>query len=548
MSTTHVLASLAGAIALLLWGIHMVHTGVLRAFGGDLRRFLGTALKSRWRALLAGVGVTAVLQSSTATAMMATSFAAEGVVDLVPAMAVMLGANVGTTLITQVLSFDVTIVFPLLIAVGVAAFRLGRRSRTRDLGRVAIGLGLMLLALHLLVATIEPIEAAPELRAVLAALGRDPLMAAAVAAAFTWAAHSSVATMLFVMSLAAARLVPPEAALAMVVGANLGSAVNPLLAAGRGDRSRRRLPAVNLANRLVGCALALPLLGPAATLLARFDDAPARLAANFHTVFNLLLAAAFILPLPWIARAAERLLPAGPAGDDPGKARHLDAGHVHMPPVALANAAREVLRLADVVETMLRGSREVFRTGDRRRVAEIRRMDDVLDRLHAAVHCYLAQVGGGELGEDEARRSTEILSFAVNLEHIGDIVDKSLMELAAKRIRHHVALPAEALAELDEMHDRLLAHLALAVTVVMTGDTAAARRLVAEKDRFRELERRFTRRVFGRVNRGEAESVETAGLRLDVIRDLKRIEAHVAAAAYPLLEAAGELRPTRLAV
>ncbi|BBK34495.1 phosphate:Na+ symporter [Stella humosa] len=547
MSTSHVLVSLAGAIALLLWGIHMVHSGVLRAFGANLRHVLGVGLKTRARAFAAGLGVTAILQSSTATAMMATSFAAGGMVELAPALAVMLGANVGTTLITQVLSFDIAMVFPVLLVAGVFAFRNGRLSRTRDLGRVAIGLGLMLLALHLLVATIEPLEQLPGLRAVLAALTGEPLIALLLAAVLTWAAHSSVATILLVMSLAGAQMLTPTAVMAMVLGANLGSAINPLLAGGHGGAARLRLPLGNLANRLLGCALLLPLLGPLAEWLGRIDPDPTRLAVNFHTGFNLLLAAVFILPLPWIARLLQRLLPDAPVVDDPARARHLDPADIDTPAVALANATREILRMTEVLETMLRGSREVFRTADRRRVAEIRRMDDTLDGLYAQVHRYLAAIGHDGMDEEDGRRLTELLAFAVNLEHAGDIVEKNLMELAAKRIKQHMVLPGEATAEIDEMHRRLIEHLQLAVTVLMTGDGDAARRLVVEKDRFRNLERAASGRLIGRARSGRAEGVEEAGLRLDVARDLKRIEAHLAAAAYPLLEASGELRPSRLA-
>lgn len=547
MSTTHVLVSLAGAIALLLWGIHMVHSGVLRAFGADLRHLLGRALKTRLHAFAAGAAVTTIIQSSTATAMMATAFAGGGLVGLAPALAVMLGANVGTTLITQVLSFDVALVFPLLLVAGVIAFRHGRRSRTRDLGRVAIGLGLMLLALHLLVGTIEPLEQLPEVRAVLLAVTREPVAAVLLATLLTWAAHSSVATILLVMSLAAAQLLTPVAALAMVLGANLGSAINPLIAAGRGEPARLRLPLGNLANRLLGCAVALPLLAPLAGLFAAIDPDPGRMAVNFHTAFNLALAALFILPLPWIARLLERLLPDRPAADDETRARHLDPSDVATPNLALANATREVLRMTDVLEAMLRGSREVFRSGDRRRVAEIRRMDDVLDGLYLQIHRYLAAIGHDGMDEDEGRRLTELLAFAVNLEHAGDIVEKNLMELAAKRIKHQLALPGEAAAEIDEMHRRLVENLRLAVTVLMTSDGEAARRLVVEKDRFRRLERQASDRVIGHARAGRSDGLEAAGLRLDVVRDLKRIEAHLAATAYPLLEASGELRPSRLA-
>src|SRR5271170_4591638 len=223
------LLDLAGSVALLLWGLHMVQTGIQRGFGPDLRRVLGTALGNRLAAFAAGVGVTAILQSSTATGLMVSGFAAGGAVALVPALAVMLGANVGTTLIVQLLSFDVAQVAPALILLGVIMFRRAGTPRSRDLGRVAIGLGLMLLSLHQLVSLISPYEDLPNLRIVLGAITTTPVLDVLLAAGLTWAAHSSVAIVLLVMSLASKGVVPPHAAFALVLGANLGTALNPLL-------------------------------------------------------------------------------------------------------------------------------------------------------------------------------------------------------------------------------------------------------------------------------------------------------------------------------
>ena len=213
-----VLLDLVGGIALLLWGLHMVQSGILRAFGADLRRFLGVALRNRFTAFLAGIGTTALLQSSTATALMTSTFVADGLVGLVPALAIMLGANVGTTLIVQVLSFNVAGIAPVLFVLGLVAFRSGPRSRIKDLGRVSIGLGLMLLALHILLDTLAPAENAPSVGVIMNAITGDPVLCIVVAAAITWAVHSSVASVLLIMSLAYAHFITPEAALALVLG------------------------------------------------------------------------------------------------------------------------------------------------------------------------------------------------------------------------------------------------------------------------------------------------------------------------------------------
>src|SRR6201996_3992142 len=210
-----VLLDLMGGVALLLWGLHMVHSGILRAFGPDLRRLLSKALGNRFQAFAAGLGLTAILQSSTATALITSSFTAEGLVGLVPAMAIMLGANVGTTLIVQVLSFNISALAPVLFVLGLVAFRGGARSRIKDLGRVSIGLGLMLLALHILLDTLAPAESAPGMRVLLGAITGDPVLCIIIGAIVTWAVHSSVASVLLIMSLAYAQFVPPAAAPAL---------------------------------------------------------------------------------------------------------------------------------------------------------------------------------------------------------------------------------------------------------------------------------------------------------------------------------------------
>src|SRR5579864_7385361 len=320
-----VLLDLMGGVALLLWGLHMVHSGILRAFGPDLRRLLAGALRNRFAAFAAGLGLTALLQSSTATALITSSFAAEGLVSLVPALAIMLGANVGTTLIVQVLSFNVSALAPVLFLVGVTAFKRGGQTRSRDLGRVAIGVGLMVLSLHILLDTLAPAEDAPAVRTLLSAATNEPLLCLLMAAALTWAAHSSVAVVLLVMSLAYSQFITPVAALALILGANLGSAINPLVEGSRADNpATRRLPLGNLLNRLVGCALVLPFLNPIARLIAEIEPNPSRMAADFHTAFNLVLALVFIGLLDPLAALLRRLLPESARPTDPATPLYLD--------------------------------------------------------------------------------------------------------------------------------------------------------------------------------------------------------------------------------
>ena len=537
-----VLLDLMGGVALLLWGLHMVLSGVLRAFGPDLRRSLSKALGNRFTAFGAGLGLTALLQSSTATGLMTASLAADGVVSLVPALAIMLGANVGTTLIVQVLSFNISAVAPVLFVVGLVTFRAGGGSLTKALGRVAIGLGLTLLALHILLDTLAPAEQAPAVRALLAAVTTDPVLCVIIAAALTWAAHSSVAVVLLVMSLAYSQFVTEPAALALVLGANLGSAINPLLEAGvRGDPASRRLPVGNMLNRLVGVLIALPFLQPIARELAALQPDAAKMTAEFHMLFNVALALLFIGLLDPVAWLLVRLLPEKKQTADASVPRYLDEAALENPPLALANAARETLRMGDTVEAMLREVMAALMANDRKLASDVSRLDNVVDRLNEAIKLYITKLTRDSLDEREGRRAMEIVSFTINLEHIGDIIDKNLCELATKKIKRRYQFSAEGAAELTAFHKRVVESLQSAFGIFMTGDVEAAKKLLREKAELRKAELEAADRHFERLREGRPESLETTSLHLDILADLKRIHSHICSVAYPVLEAAGEL-------
>ena len=537
-----VLLDLMGGVALLLWGLHMVLTGVLRAFGPNLRRFLDKALRDRFTAFVAGLGLTALLQSSTATGLMTTSLAADGLVSLVPALAIMLGANVGTTLIVQVLSFNVSAVAPVFFIVGVITFRAGGQSLTRALGRIAIGLGLTLLALHILIDTLAPAEQAPLARALFASVTHDPVLCIVIAAALTWAAHSSVAVVLLVMSLAYSHFVSAEAAMALVLGANFGSAINPLIEGGiHGNPASRRLPLGNLINRLVGILVVLPFLPALAQELSMFQPDAAKMTAEFHLLFNVALAAIFIGLLDPVAALLVRVLPERKQTEDASVPRYLDEAALETPPLALANAARETLRMGDTVEVMLRDVMAALMNNDRALVSKVSRLDNVVDRLNEAIKLYITKLTRDALDEREGRRAMEIVSFTINLEHVGDIIDKNLCELATKKIKRGYQFSPEGAAELTAFHKRVCESLQAAFGIFMTGDVEAARKLLREKVELRKAEIEAADRHFERLREGRPESLETTSLHLDALADLKRIHSHICSVAYPVLEAAGEL-------
>jgi phosphate:Na+ symporter len=375
---------------------------------------------------------------------------------------------------------------------------------------------------------------------VLGAITGDPVICVLVGAGVTWAAHSSVAAVLLVMSLAYAQFLSPASALALVLGANLGSAVNPVLeGVRRDDLTSYRLPAGNLLNRLVGVVLFLPFLPMIADALQRLEPNMVKMTAAFHIAFNVALAVGFIGLLDPLAALLVKVFPARKAAADPFAPRHLDPSALETPSLALVAAARETLRMGDFVEVMLRQVMTALLTNDRTLALDVSRMDNAVDRLDEGIKLYVTRLTRGSLEEREGRRAMEIIAFVINLEHIGDIIDKNLCELATKKIKHRLQFSGEGAAELAAFHKRVLESLTLAFAVFMTGDANDARKLIAEKTQLRNAELAAAERHLERLREGRPETLETTSLHLDVLRDLKRIHSHICSVAYPVLEAAG---------
>ncbi len=546
MGATETLLNIIGGVALLLWGTRMVRTGMTRAFGADLRKVVARGTANRLAAFAAGLGVTILLQSSMATALILVSFAGRGLIALTPALAVMLGADVGTTLVAQVLSLDVFWLSPLLILAGVLSFRSAEGGRPRHLGRVAIGVGLMLLALRLIVATSAPLRDSAALAQIIAPIADEPLLALLLAAALTWLTHSSLAVVLLIMSLAQVGIAPIGLALVLVLGANVGGALAPMTSLLGAPNEVRRVPLTNAAMRLVGALAALPLLPLVMPYLAMLEPEAGRMVVNLHTGFNLALALIFLPLISFLAAAATRLLPDTKAGEGEAEIHYLNDADLDEPTVALANAARETLRMGDVVTAMLADTIVVFRANDGGLAREVSRLDDRVDVKHEAIKFYLTEASRREMDEAEARRTVDVLSFTTNLEHVGDIIDKNLMELAEKKIANRLSFSPEGQAEIEAFHAQVAENLQLALSVFVSGDKTLARRLLGQKVVIRDLERQAVNAHLDRLKRGLPETLETSRIHLDVIRDLKRINSHLTSVAYPILEAAGELRESRL--
>ncbi|WP_323017167.1 Na/Pi cotransporter family protein [Castellaniella sp.] len=548
MRELQVIVAFSGFIALLLWGVHMVQTGVQRAFGKNLGLWMGRAMGSLPRAFGTGLLVTAAIQSSTATGLMIAGFAMDGLVSLVPGLAAMLGANVGTTLIVQALSFNPTMLAPGLILIGVWMFRHYAPGRTRDLGRAFIGLGLLLLSLDELVSMFEPLNSAPMLGTALEALGEAPLLALLASTALTWASHSSVAVVVLIMSLAHHGLADPTLAYTLVLGANLGTAINPVLEGGHDDNpASRRLPAGNLGTRIIGCLLGMALLPWAPDIMQALGQDSAHGVANFHLIFNLIVAACFMPLLRPYARLLQRLLPQRSNPDDPARPRYLDESAREVPAVALGQAAREALRLTDLLRESLQLTQRALLQDDGQAIGRARYLNSVIGELDQSVTTYLATLDQESLSPDDEQYLKAILSFSMNMAHAASVSGMGLLGHASRLHKKHWALDSEQQAELSSTLDRLLRNLRQAASLFVSGDRQVARNLAFEKEYFRNLETKAADRHLERIKTGRIDVADVGAFYLEVLRDTGGVNAYlVNAAAYPVLARYGELLPNRL--
>ncbi|HSC64577.1 MAG TPA: Na/Pi cotransporter family protein, partial [Caldimonas sp.] len=479
------LLNLLAAIALLVWGTHIVRTGMLRVFGENLRRILATSFANRFRAVVAGLGVTSIVQSSTATCLIVASFVGKNLVTTSAALAVMLGADVGSSLMAVVFSFDLSWLSPLLIFVGVVIYISRQNSGFGAVGRVLIGLGLITLALQLIVAATRPLTESPAVRALLVALPNEVILDIVVGAVLTVLSYSSLAIVLLIATLAAQAMIPQTVAIGLVLGANIGSGVLAMLATANASPQVRRLPLGNLIFKSAGAVLFIAFLPQVHVLLQQLVPNVHQQVIAFHLGFNLALAILFIGFTGLVGRTVDRLLREPSAGAGNMRPRHLDPLALTMPSLAISCAAREALHQADVVETMLRGIVPVIRNNDLRLSEELRKLDDVVDELYSAIKFYLTQISGEALSKEESRRWTDIVSFTINMEQIGDIIERVLQDIEDKKIRKSRRFSDAGMAEIVHLHERLTANLRLGMSVFLDGHVRDAQKLLEEKARFR---------------------------------------------------------------
>jgi phosphate:Na+ symporter len=531
-----ILLALFGGMALLLYGIQLTGDSLQRAAGARLRGLLTGLARNRFMALGSGAVVTAVIQSSSATTVMLIGFVAAGLMTFRQTLGIILGADVGTTLTVQLIAFRITDYALLLVGLGFTVIFVAKRRTVKDLGQAALGFGLIFLGLKLILDGVAPLKDNPLATQLIASVAGSAILAVITSAVFSALVHSSAATIGLALALATQGLLDLPGAVAIVIGANIGTCATALMAAVGASAEAKRVAVAHIAFKLLGAAVVFPFIEPFTGLVAATASDPARQIANAHTLFNVGISLLFLPFTPFAARTIETLVPEEPTGDNPFRTRYLDERALDQPALALGQATREALRMADVTQGMLRDVATVFRGDDQELLEDVERRDDQVDFLEREIKLFLARLERAAMGAELARKEIGLISVIGNLENIGDIIDKNLMELARKKLYHGRRFSDAGWVEILEFHGMVSKNLERAIAAFAANDRALAQEVLDQRPAMRQRERELRESHLGRLRQGLAESIETSEIHLDVLTNLKRVSSHVSALVYPILE------------
>ncbi len=529
---------LFGGMALLLYGIQLVGEGFQRAAGGRLRYLLTHLTRNRFTALLSGAAVTAIIQSSSATTVMLIGFVAAGLIPFSQTMGVILGADIGTTFTVQLIAFKITDYALLLVGLGFSGIFLGKRRAVKDLGTALLGFGLIFLGLKVMVEGMTPLKSSHLAQQILVTLAGTPLAGILTAAFFSGLVQSSAATIALAITLAGEGHLPLSGAVAIVLGANIGTCAAALMASMGARPDAKRVAAAHIAFKVLGVLLIFPFIDPFTRWIATTAGDVGRQIANAHTVFNVGISVLFLPFQNLAARLIVTLVPEEEEGDNPFKTRYLDERSLDQPALAIGQATREALRMADVVQGMYRDAMTVFRTDNQELLENVEQCDDQVDFLEREIKLFLTRLGRETMSADLSRRAVALLTFNGNLENIGDIVDKNLMDLARKKTYQGRRFSGAGEAEIMEFHALVAKNLERAIAAFAANDRTLAQEVLDQRPVVRQRERELRESHLARLRAGLSESLETSEIHLDVLTNLKRISSHVTALVFPILEEA----------
>jgi len=541
------LLNIAGAAALLLFAVKMVQKGVEQAFGPSFRQVMRRS-QAKLSATVFGALLAAVMQSSMAVAIMVSGFYGASIISFELGLAAMLGADVGSALIILFLSLDITWLAPLMLVVGGLLFLKSETPTIKQIGRMIIGVALILIALGLIRANVSPLRNSSFLPDFTLMLERDFLATFLIGALLALLLHSSVAAVLMFVALVASETLPLMVGVSLVLGANLGSSLLPLWMTRAMPPTARQLPLMNLLIR-GGAALSMVLIVNRTPLIGLLPEVHmGQQLILTHIIFNAMLLVA--VPFGRLAgRFAERFLPDHKSSNEDIPAHYrsvLDKEALRSSPLALTCIQREIQNMLLITQEMMLPIMQLFERYDKKRSKKILENNERLHRAFDGIREYSSELSKEITSRGRSRQLRNLIEFAIAIEAAGNIVAKTLLPLTLSRQTEGIHFSAEGLAELESMHDHIIANISLANNVLISRDVDIARQLVEEKSKLSRHQRKSRKRHLERLAAGLSESFETSDLHLETSLAFKEFNSQIATIAYPILSREGELLDSRL--
>ena len=514
---------LFGGLALFLFGMEQMTDALKMVAGDGMRNVLARLTTNRFKAAFAGAFVTSVIQSSSVTTVLVVGFISAGLMTLTQSVGVIMGANIGTTITAQIFAFKVTQYALVLVALGFALLFLSKNERLRHYGNMIMGLGLIFFGMEMMSNATRPLRDFEPFINLMKSM-ENPLIGILLGAAFTAVIQSSSATTGVVIVLAKDGAISLEAGIALALGANIGTCVTAMLAAIGKPRAAVQAAVVHVLFNIAGVTIWFGLIDQLAWAVRQVSHDTARQIANAHTVFNVantLLLIGFTRPM---ALLAGRLVPERIESEsDVIRPRYLDDLLLQTPTMALDIVRMELGRLGACAVDMVRHALTPVISGSKQDLDALERMDDDVDRLHAAVITYLGRLSQENLSKRQSEQLHDYMAAANYLESIGDMVETNLVEAGNNRRTHEIQFSNATQEILEQLHAKVAWTVEQAVGALVSADPDMAAEVMAAKGELNRLADMAEEHLLKRLIAEAPHRLSAFRIESELIEYLKRV-------------------------
>lgn len=537
MSISVTLLTILSGVCLLLWGLRTIKRAVLRGYGAQVQTAIASGTRNRFTAFFSGALVTMVMQSSVATIIMTSSFFGRGLMTLPMGLAIVIGADVGSSILAQILSLDLSWLAPLCLSFGIIFHLMyDNGSPKRFLARIIMGLGFVLTGLAIVKEATAPLSDSHILPLVLQPLEAEPLLALLIATVLTYLMHSGLSAVLLFAALASTNVLSLPLAMTFIIGVNFGIAIIPMVAVLKDTPAAVQIPLANIIMRLIVGIIALMIAPMGIDFFKQLELNAVQSVIATHVAYNVILGVIFIPLVRPLAKLSEKISPIKEDRvEDMFSPKYLDKKALSSPSSALSCATRETLHMSEILEVMLAKSYDALADNNQELIIEINQLDNHLDLIFSATKDYIIRLTREELSDKESNQALNIMNFATNLEHCGDVIDTSLMDIAKKKTKVQDTFSEDGLEEIKSIHNKVTKNLKMAQSIFLSSDPVLAKQLLDYKKGLKAAESASAENHMKRLREGLPATMATSGMHMDVIRDFRRINTYVTSVAYGVL-------------